>query len=648
MNENFIIEPNAKVTFIDQTNGKRWNKWKLYSECNEREKQEVNLASYPQNSILFDRDLPDYSLEQREEDYKGFKEMMIKRGILYFYSYPSPHGYHIIAPFEDLDKLDNELKNEIKKYYVTLFMSDPAKISGRGVVSLPGRPHFKNGVVYNIDTISPGLNKINPFVLEECKRKVEEQSKLLSQINTESDFKDYFEKDPFFDYIKNNTIPENTNRDMNIFSNLAVASVKSGKTKEEIDNLLKPIIQKNFPGKSYQEFEGWYKKALKGEMTDYNPIQLNTWLKTYTNLKEGLYDLKPIIMKPQEKNIWKYNFLMDKDLSTLKNSKIEWVVDTWLPRGDICFLAGRAASFKTTIVLHMAYAISQGKLVFNKYPTIPTKVLYLNEENSIPIFLNIIDRVKKGLEINDLSDNIWFSMLEGIRLDSTNDLQGLTNFINKNEIGILICDSFRRFVVFDENNATEMNKLFENLKLIRKLCPNISIIILHHLKKENSQFKSDMRDMLRGSSDIVNAADSVIGISRKAGSSSFKISHIKSRSRMEAEEKLIMIDEGDNKDESYFYESDKELKKEDSESKPEKDAWRIMNYLKERKIKEFKRQDLQTIFPDIPYNGLTKTLNILVDEQSLIRTQIGKYGKYIVVDEESNDKTDTQEKLISD
>lgn len=634
MTDIFIIENDAKVTFIDQPKQIKWTQWKTYSECNDEEKKEINLASYPKNCILFDRDLPGLTEEQIQHDYEGFKSMLNKRGINSFYSYRSPKGYHVLAPFKNLNEIDEDLRKEIRKYYISLFLSDPAKISDRGVVSLPGKPHFKNGVTYDIMENHEGENEVNLVVLEYCKQKVKEQSELLKKINSDDNFNSYFETDNFFKYIKEHIIPENTNRDMTIFPNLAVAAVKSGKTKEEIDLIMKPIIKNNFPGKNYQEFEGWLKKAIKGEVTDYNPIQINNWMKTYSTKKEGIYDLKPVPLEELElKKEYKYrfNFVWDKDIPSLKYNKIEWVIENWLPKGDICFIAGKAASFKTTICLHFGYSMAMGKLVFNKYKTIQSKVLYLNEENATPIITSMINRIKNGLDLVEPVDNICFSLLENLRLDSVKDLEELANFITNNKIDVVICDSLRRFIGFDENNATEMSRFFENLKLLRKMCPGLTILVLHHLKKENSQYKTDLRDMLRGSSDIVNSADSIIGISRKHGCNAFKIEHIKNRSGIEMSKRLVLMDVGEQNDKCYFYESDKELDETKIVTKPEKCAEEIMTYLVDNKIKEFSKTDIKDITDKYKPNTVVLALKTLKDEGSIQQVLEGKYTKYLRV-----------------
>lgn len=627
MNNIFIIEPDARVTYINKLRKEYWPNWKLFKDCSDEEKQKINLASYPKNCILFDRDLPNKTEEEIHKDYEGYKAMLIKRGIKYFYSYHSPHGYHILTKFENLDKMEPELRREVKKYYVSLFESDPAKISDKGVVSLPGKPHFKNSKIYNIFENVEGMNKLNEKIIITSKENLKKLKQKLAEINLE--FKNYFEKDSFFTFIKTNIIPDNTNRDMTIFPNLAVASIKTGKSLKEIKTIIEPIIKKNFPGKSYSEFFGWLKKAQSGEIQDYNPIQLNQWSKNIFN--KQFYDLTPIQVEELKEESNGFKFYWDKDLDKIQNTKTIWIIDKWLPKGDICFVAGKAASFKSTIGIHMCYAISEGKLVFNKYSTIKSKVLYLNEENSKNILLSMINRVKNGIDLgNNKSENIAFSVLENIKIDSIEDLNQLIKFINKHKIELVVFDSFRRFISFDENNATEMNRLFNNLKMLRKKCNDLTIILLHHLKKDNAQYSQDLRDMLRGSSDIVNSADSIIGIRRKHGFNAIQIEHIKNRSGEEITNKLILIDSGDNKNKAYFYESDKEMDKTKIVNEPERCANAIIEYCKKHEINIFARKDLINKIK-FSYDTITKGLKILENDMTITAHGSTKDRKFQIV-----------------
>ena len=279
-------------------------------------------------------------------------------------------------------------------------------------------------------------------------------------------------------------------------------------------------------------------------------------------------------------------------------------------------MAGKAGSFKTTLALHMAFAISEGMLVFNKYPTIKSKVLYINEENSKPLFLKIIKRVKKGLGLeNSQTNNIAFMFLQGFKLDKLLDQEWLVKWCLENKIEFIVCDSLRRFIDFDENNATDMNKLFENYKIIRKRCKDkITILTLHHLKKENPKSGGDPKDSLRGSSDIVNSSDSVIMVKRKGVCNAIQIEHIKNRAGEEMTNKLIIINSGENHDEAYFYESDKEMDLDKQVSTTDKCAEIILKQFSDKNITKFKKKDIICNFSD---STVKRALAMLLQEGTL-------------------------------
>jgi len=640
----FKIDPNAKVTYINKKKNELWDNWKLYKDCSKEEKEKINLSQYPDNCILFDRDLKDYSKEAIEKDYAGFVKMLNKRQINSFFSYYSPHGYHAIAPFEDMDSFEDDLKKELRKYYVSFFSSDPAKISDRGVVSLPNRPHFKNEVIYNIKDNYEGLNTFPESVLDTCKKRVANNKKIKNKLLADKDFTSYFEDDPFFVYVKSNIIKDGTNRDMILFPNIAIAAVKSGKDKSEIDKIMRPIIQKNFPGKAYSEFEGWYKKALKGDIEEYNPILINNWMNEHSELKLDIYDLKDISVEDSLKiaDVKEDNFKIywDDELHQIKNTNVDWVIDKWIPKGDICFIAGKAASYKTTICLHWAYCLANDKLVFNNYKVQPSRVLYMNEENSNSVLVNIVKRVKTGLEITNGSRNIAFSLLNNIRFDIIEDINKLVEFINKNKIDVIFFDSFRRFFLGEENDATLMNRLFNVLKHIRSKT-DTTLIIIHHAKKSSKADGGDIRDSLRGSSDIVNSADNIIEVSRKHGHQAFTIQHIKNRSGEEMTNKTIVIDGDEESNSAYMYETKDNNKAKQVMNAYERIAVQIVNYLDSSDVMEFTKADIVKVI-EAKAITISRALKLLEEEESITLEKKGKLTKYFY--SKSNYKEENTEK----
>jgi archaellum biogenesis ATPase FlaH len=652
MNKPFVIDIDEKcrVTYIDQKNNTSWPEWKFLKDCNEKEIEKVNLATPHDKYIVLDRDFKKDVVvddEMIEREYNIIKNKLEFHAIDNWIADKSRNEFHIFIPTSNLDKVkDPEVRKEIRNIFIDEFKCDRAKNSSNTVIALPNKPHFKTGITYGLLEVKEGdIYKVKDTLIRTATERVKNRTEILKKLEKDADFENYFEKDPFFKYIKNNIIPDNTSRDINIFPNLAIACVKAGKEKEEIDKLIKPIIEKNFPGKRYAEFEGWLKKAYQGKITSYNFYQLNNWMKEYSIHKKEIYDMEVPLQEDlkteledrkenveQDETGEQFELFWDKDLHKIQSKKIEWLVEGWLAKSDICVFAGKSSSFKSTLSMHMAYCIAEGKLFLNKYKTKKCKVMYINEENSVPVMLNMIRRVKKGLDLEDHnSGNLVVGILQNFRLDNIAHLTFLMNFIKRNNIEVFIYDTFRRGFSFDENNATEMNRIFNNLKIFRKECNDCTIILLNHLKKQNTQFFSDIRDMIRGTSEIVNNADSILGVQRKAGSMLMHLEQIKNRSGIEMEKKLVIMDTGEDKDKSYFYESDKELNSVGHISAPEKCAEEINKWVEDKEIKEFKRKDIDNIIGE-KYSSdvIAKALRALTTDGIVDRLGGGKGSKYFV------------------
>ncbi len=595
------INTDSRVTYINKATSEFWEKWKKYNECTKEEKEKINLASYPSDCILFDRDLPTTDEKIITEDYEKFKNLLLKKKIDFFTSWRSPHGYHILVPFDNLNNFSNDLKREVKALYIEIFKCDPAKISDKGVVSLPNRPHFKDGKIYKKIEEIEGVNKINDNLLEFAKKELHRKKEQLSKLNLDKDFKDYFKKDKFWLILNSidwEKMPMSCGFNNIISKNLAIAAAKTGLSRGEIDKILKVFIEK-IKGYNYIEFEGWLHKALDQELTDYNPYELNTWTKNYTN-NEVPYDLTPIpvdeLIIEKEKRKERMNLIWNDDIKSMTNKDTEWVVDKWIPKGDICFIAGKSGTFKTTFMIHIGLAIANDKLVFNKYTVIPSKVLYINEEMNKQTFKDFYNRITKGMQLKNVT-SFALSQEEGLKLDlikqdidTLTDIEHLANVILNKKFDVVIFDSFRRFFTGDENDATKMNYLFSKLKKLRKLCNDVTIIVVHHLKKFPFNTSFDIKDMLRGSSDIVNSADSIIGADRKTGHDSFTVMHIKNRSGPEMKKKLILVNTGEKGDEVYLHESEADI--EETKSSGEKCAEDIFQIIETERLKVFTRKEI--------------------------------------------------------
>lgn len=622
INKLFSEFPDTRITFINKLTNTFWPHWKKYNECTQEEQKIANLRELFPNEIVIDID--------NNKDY----ELVISKLTNYnYYSYNTgSRGFHISLFFNNITFFSDEQRTEIRKTFIkNLGLPDEFlhKISEKTALAMENRHHFKTGNIKKLIAEVPGINVLDYDIIQRALLNIESREKKIQK--KEIDFINYHEADPFFNFIKTNILQEGTSRNNIIFKNVAIALVKEGLKESEIKELMIPIVEKNFPGKAISEFMGWVKKAFNNEINDYNLIEINNWGKIIA--KKEFYDLKPIPIDIKiEKTIDKEHkrFISDKELEELESPEVRWLVDKWIPSGDICFIAGKASSFKTTTTLHLAYAISKGKLVFNTYQTNPCKVLYLNDENYLSLFKNaFVKRVKKGLDIeNEKEENIYFSIMENLRLENEQDILDIIKFVNENNIKVIVFDSFRRFFVGKENDADTINEIFNKLKVIRKACKDCTIIVIHHAKKDSPGQQMDIRDILRGSSDIVNSADSVIAIKRKHGHNAILIEHIKNRAGEEMVGKIIAIDCSENK--AYFYETAVEPNQSKVQSEPEKCAEAIISLAEDKKLSFFQRKDINEINEKFARDTITKALRILCSEGTIVVKGSGKYVTYLV------------------
>lgn len=174
------------------------------------------------------------------------------------------------------------------------------------------------------------------------------------------------------------------------------------------------------------------------------------------------------------------------------NNKDKWIISRILPQEGITLISSQPKSYKTWMILYMAKCLSEGTPLFNKFNCKKSKVLIINEENSDRL---IHDRSNK-IGLNE-SNDVIFRNLHGIRIDKKEDIRYLQSLIERERFNVMVFDNLVRVHGKEENSASEMRIIFENLKELLKM--GTSIIITHHQNK--GYFSTGSRGY-RGSSEI--------------------------------------------------------------------------------------------------------------------------------------------------
>jgi archaellum biogenesis ATPase FlaH len=566
----------GKFTYRNEVTKTFWPAWKKWDELTEAEKKQMNLGIPARKYIVFDIDLKESTEEEILLHYHEFREKLINKEITAFLADRSPHGYHIYAPFEKLDTFSDELIEEVRRIFVKGFGADEAKVSLNGVISIPGKPHFKTNKVLPILDYFEGINELKTSTINIAKENIENNKRsieLMNQISGDSNDEDslnFFSKDEFWKYLKKRKelLPLGTSRNNIVLKNLAIASARSGLSNEKVQDKIQELLTRLMPDIPYKVFEGWYKKALTGELKEYNKWEINKWAREYSNETEDIYDLKGIILdldldEDVKKLILELNnpnksILLDERDSVLKRiAKIKDVIIREYLVGKVAYALmitkktifdeiRKIENYKEESKPISAFDLCAKEYIENEYyidKILPKgkniliggkggkgKSLFVlamclgcKSENSK--FINKFETkedpailyydLENGEDRN--SQRLQYMMKDQTFKKNATPFNFSFDFNKKDlekellrcrDYDIIVLDSFRRFLQGSENDSEITNDFFLNfLKRLNEM--GKTVIIIHHLKKVKlgEIDDEDLLDAFRGSTDIVALFD---------------------------------------------------------------------------------------------------------------------------------------------
>jgi len=371
-----------------------------------------------------------------------------------------------------------------------------------------------------------------------------------------------------------------------------LALIREGKTKEEIFNEMMKYSKWAVHGGKFPQYrETTYNNALKFHKA--NPVKEN-----------------------EHKN--KIEVLWDKDLQSYEEEVKDWIIDKLIPSRSVCVLTGKRGTMKTFIALLMSYSIASGREFLEHFHTQKGGVIYLDKENGIPIMKERTKMIKKGLGLED-SLQVGFICFSQLKIDKNTDVWKIEELIEEHQPKLLIIDTYRRGISFDENDAGAVSHLF--VDILRPLVEkhNISILLIHHNRKGTGEVPDEM-DEIRGSSDLANYADIILKMERPRGTELI-LKQLKNRNA--PEEQPIVID-------SYFEDDSIRLNYKGEyikRNQAEKCAEILTIWFAEKNITNFSTKDAREIAfkQGIRETNLKNALIILQDNGIISKIIKGKY-----------------------
>lgn len=187
-------------------------------------------------------------------------------------------------------------------------------------------------------------------------------------------------------------------------------------------------------------------------------------------------------------------------LGALSTEPPKWLVHELFPHGGVTMLAGNMGSMKSLLALFAAGAIEAGTEFLGRKVLKPTKVLYVDRENSE----NDIGVRKHRIGLPNTEVHYWGDWLP----DGTPNLEDpkLAEFAASG--GFLVFDSLQQWMGsgVSENDNGAMTELMRKFRRLARL--GAGVLVLHHAPKYGDA-------AWRGGTSIPNNTEMAIGISKE-------------------------------------------------------------------------------------------------------------------------------------
>ena len=193
-----------------------------------------------------------------------------------------------------------------------------------------------------------------------------------------------------------------------------------------------------------------------------------------------------------------------------------WLVDKLIPINSITVLAATSGSFKTWLLMEIALRVAAKQKVFEEFEVLKDEfgILIVDEENWEGIIQTRLKLMVEEALIPDLAKlPIYFYNLELLKIINEKDVAHILKVCKEKNIKFVIFDSLNRIHNSDENSATEMNKVFNQMKKLQK--EGLTVLFTHHNRKQGIFKPTDPAENMRGSGDIRASVDCQLAVEVK-------------------------------------------------------------------------------------------------------------------------------------
>lgn len=271
-----------------------------------------------------------------------------------------------------------------------------------------------------------------------------------------------------------------------------------------------------------------------------------------------------------------------------------WLVENILPVGQAGLVVAPSKSFKSSMTLNMAIAVSQGK-EFAGLKTKQGNVLIIDQEDTD----YVLHQRLNGYSDEEELEGLHFLTGGMFRLDNDDHMNKLYMFIKKNDIKLVILDNLKDLLSNEDtlNDMSRMNNVLNKITRLKLMLNDVTFILIAHARKsvaddslDNKEFRVRSTHAL-GSSAIGSWFEFCLTMSPKLGKHSrYSIMSVEARNF------------AFNKELYFGYVADKFLMIDPTKKEPEPDT-ELVEEIKKETPTETTKEDAKAFMETIKKEG---------------------------------------------
>lgn len=197
---------------------------------------------------------------------------------------------------------------------------------------------------------------------------------------------------------------------------------------------------------------------------------------------------------PEVKNPFKPVKTLEEIIST-DYPEVPSVIEKFLRVGEVTLLIGRQKEGKSTLALQLAIDVATGEPFLQCYPSRKGPVFYIDYENRpAQIKERSLDLLGGRDASNVLVKSFDFLTERDVGLEG-DTAERLKKLISEHEPSVLILDPLRFAAPSgDSKEVSWAIGVVDEVSKLREAYPQMSVLIVHHLKKANADLKIRLRD----------------------------------------------------------------------------------------------------------------------------------------------------------